>query len=158
MSYTDYLLRLLAPLGIYDLREDSVSGAVAAAFGEALEEVWTLLQRNLADAFPQRAEGEALSRWERLLRLPYRAASAAGRQAVVTYLLSRPEVDCFASSILGALAVCGLEGTVDLVTDAPRIAVTLSPHDLTEQELALAQQFAARFAPAHRKLSWHAAQ
>ena len=34
--YAQYLARLLAPLGVYDLREDSVSGAMVCALGAAL--------------------------------------------------------------------------------------------------------------------------
>ena len=65
--YAGYLARLLTPLGVYDLREDSVSGAMICALGSELDEVYEQLQSGLADAFPQTAGAEALARWEQAL-------------------------------------------------------------------------------------------
>lgn len=155
MAYTEYLVRLLSPLGVYDLREDSVSGAAVAALGETLDECWDELRDSLADAFPATAGEAGLARWERLLPLYYRPEDADARRAMAEFYLSLGEADCFASTIVGALAACGFEAAVDEETAAPSITVTLSGASLTEAELAKLGQYVRNFLPAHRRLVWN---
>ena len=43
-AYQQYLCRLLEPLGIYELSENSISGAELAALGESLDELEAQLE------------------------------------------------------------------------------------------------------------------
>lgn len=154
MAYAQYLTRLLAPLGVYDLREESISGAAVAALGDALDEAYAVLRQDLEDAFPQTAGEAALPLWERLAPSPYRPENAEDRRALAVFLLSRPDVDCFASSIEALLTLLGIEGEVDELTEAPEIGVTLPQM----AGLAELKQLVQSFVPAHRSISWHIAE
>lgn len=158
MGYTAQLQQLLSPLGVYDLGESSVSGAMVTALGEALDALRQELDGTLADSFAQSAGATAMALWEQLLPLHYHPPTLAQRQAMANFYLTRPEIDCFAASVLAALNACGLTGTVDAVTEAPKIAITLPQTNLSEADVARIKQFVANFVPAHRKISWHTAQ
>ena len=70
--YEAYLRNLLAPLGIYDLTEHSVSGAAVCALGAGLDAVDNRLAVIERESLTATAEDEGLTRREAL-----RAASAA---------------------------------------------------------------------------------
>ena len=130
--YADYLMRLLEPLGVYDLRESSVSGAMLCALGAALDEISGQMQSDLRDAFPQNAED--LSRWERLLPPLPAQAGPETRRAGIVHLLSRPEVCCSAEAIRAALAACGIPA--DVAADGQDEAtVTLSAAQFSDPDV-----------------------
>lgn len=154
MAYFDYLQRLLSPLGVYDLSEESISGAALAAFGDALDEIWASLQATLRDAFPQTAGEAAINQWEQLAPTHPQPASLVQRQAAVTYLLSQKGAGCCsAADAMQALAVCGLDAEVDETANAPRITFRLSTQDLSLEEKAHFQVFVRKLVPAHLQIT-----
>ena len=60
--YEGYLRDLLAPLGIYDLTERSVSGAAVCALGTGLDDVSDRLEEIEREALTATAEDEGLDR------------------------------------------------------------------------------------------------
>lgn len=154
MAYFDYLQRLLSPLGVYDLSEESISGASLAAFGDALDEIWELLQTTLRDAFPQTAGEAAISQWEQIAPTHPQPGSLAQRQEAVTYLLSQKGAGCCsAADAVQALAVCGLDAEVDETANAPRITFRLSTQGLSQEEKSHFRVFVRKLVPAHLQMT-----
>lgn len=153
MGYFDYLQRLLSPLGVYDLSEDSISGSALAAFGAELDGIWETLQAALRDAFPQTAGEAAIGQWEQLAPTHPQPASLSQRQEAVTYLMSRKGACCSAADAVQALAVCGLDAEVDETANAPRITIRLSTQGLSQEEKAHFEAFVRKLVPAHLKLT-----
>ena len=153
MAYKEYLQRMLSPLGVYDLSEESISGASVAALGEVLDDVWNSLQNTLRDAFPQTAGEEAISLWEQIAPTHPRPAILAGRQEALTYLLSRKGVGCAAADAEQALAVCGVDAEVDETANTPRITFRLSTQGLSLEEKAHFQVFVRKLVPAHLQIT-----
>lgn len=115
MGYTTYLTRLLEPLGVYDLREGSISGACVAALGEAMDEVAAELDETLREAIVPTAEGFGLQLWEQALKLPVQDTVEA-RRAALQHLLGAEPVCCSALQLQRQLKACGIDAVL-YVTD-----------------------------------------
>ena len=148
--YAGYLARLLAPLGVYDLREDSVSGAMLHALGGELDEVHALLRSGLADAFPQTAGAGALAQWERILPRHGIDPDPDDRRAALTALLGGEEVRCSAEAIAAVLAACGIPARLE-AGGQNRVTVTVPAGvpDNAEQQLLI-----RALVPAHLGIDW----
>lgn len=143
MGYTAYLSRLLAPLGVYDLREESLSGACIAALGEAMDELAAELAEGLNEAVLTTAQAEGLTHWERLLPLPAQTAVEARREALQSLLCAEP-VCCSAYRLQQQLAACGIDAVL-YVTDQ---TVTVRS-DSVPAEGSRARQLIEALLPAH---------
>jgi len=154
MAYFDYLQRLLSPLWVYDLSEESISGASLAAFGDALDEIWDELQATLRDAFPQNAGEAAIGQWEQIAPTHPRPTALAQRQAAVTWLLSHKGAGCCsAADAVQALALCGLEAEVSNDANKAEITVRLSTQDLSAEELSQTRILVRKLIPAHLQIT-----
>lgn len=153
MAYFDYLQRLLSPLGVYDLSEESISGASMAALGEALDGIWDHLQSTLRDAFPQTAGEAAISQWEQIAPPHPRPATLAQRQEALTHLMSRKTASCSAADAVRALAACGLDAEVDETANAPKITVRLSTQGLPQEEQSNVSLLVRKLVPAHLRMT-----
>lgn len=86
MGYTAYLTKLLRPLGVYTLEDQSLSGGELYAVGKALDAVEQTITAGLRDAIPVTAEKEALQEYFRLS--PLRPSGDAGDyRAVLLWIL-----------------------------------------------------------------------
>ena len=85
--YEGYLRDLLAPLGIYDLTENSVSGAAICALGTGLDDVSDRLAEIEREAPTATAEDEGLDRREALFARRPAAVTAEDRRAAIAALL-----------------------------------------------------------------------
>lgn len=85
--YEQYLRALLAPLGVYDLTEGSVSGAELAALGSGLDLVEAALDAAEREALTATAEDAGLSRREALFARRPAARTAEERRAAIAALL-----------------------------------------------------------------------
>lgn len=148
--YAGYLARLLAPLGVYDLREDSVSGAMLCALGSELDEVYEQLRAGLADAFPQTAGAEALARWEQALPRHGADADPDHRRAALAYLLGQDEVSCSLAAIRAALEACGVPAGLEM-SGQNTVTVTAAPGVAGDAELNL---LIRGLIPAHLGIVW----
>ena len=144
MGCADHLRRLLAPLGVYDLGAASVSGAMADALGDALDEVRQIVSDGLRDAFPQTAA--ALAPLELALP-PHGAGTAEQRRAAIVHLLGQGDVCCSADQLEAALAACGTPARLTLSGD------TVSVHTALPETAARAALVRAML-PAHLDMDW----
>ena len=153
MAYYDYLQRMLSPLGVYQLGEESLSGAMLAALGDALDGVCGFIEAGLRDAFPQRAGEEALSRWEGIGPVHPKPDTLVQRQEALTFLLSRKGICCSAADAQQALAVCGIPAVVDESSNAPRITVRLSTQGFSQHQKSEFNLFLRNLVPAHLQIT-----
>ena len=80
--YEEYLKALLAPLGVYRLDRDSLSGAELYALGKGLDQVSARLETVERECVTATAEDEGLRRREALfLRRPASTTLKEGRAA-----------------------------------------------------------------------------
>lgn len=85
--YEAYLRMLLSPLGVYDLSEDSVSGAELHALGVGLDAAAEKLETAERESLTATAEDEGLNRRETLFVRRPAAAAAEDRRAAIAALL-----------------------------------------------------------------------
>ena len=144
MGCADHLRRLLAPLGVYDLRAASVSGAMADALGDALDEVRQIVSDGLRDAFVQTAA--ALAPLELALP-PHGGGTVEQRREAIAHLLGQGDVCCSAAQLEAALAACGIQASLTLSGD------TVSVHTALPETAARAALVRAML-PAHLDMDW----
>lgn len=152
MGYGDYLRKLLAPLAVYELRPESVSGAALDALGTALDAVYDTVRGNLLDAFPQTARADALTQWERALPR-HGDGTPAQRQAGITHLLAQEDVCCSAARIEAALAACGIAAALEM-DGTNSVRVTTQRTGLTEAACAELGLLVRAMIPAHLGITW----
>ena len=113
MTYYDYLCALLEPMRIYRTERGSISGGELYAAGAALDGAQKRLDDAGRESILPLAEGEGLSRREKLFsRCPVRASTALRREAVAA--LARIGADGFTlSEINAALVGCGIPAAVE---------------------------------------------
>ena len=111
MGYRDYLAGLLRPLGVYDLSQESFSGAELAALGAALDAAQAQLETVLREALLETAQGLGLERYEALLTHRPPTQTAAQRRAALEALLRMNGTS--AAALNAALAGCGVRARVD---------------------------------------------
>ena len=107
--YEAYLRELLAPLGIYDLSESSVSGAAVCALGAGLDDVSERLETIEQEALTATAEDEGLNRREALFARRPAAATAADRRAAIAALLQIDGESLTPSAIDRTIRGCGIK-------------------------------------------------
>ena len=84
--YEVFLRELLEPLGIYDLSEESVSGAEIFALGAGLDTVSQQLERTEREALTATAQEEGLTRREALFaRRPAADTPEERRKAIAEF-------------------------------------------------------------------------
>ena len=107
--YERFLQDLLAPLGIYDLRPGSVSGAAVYALGGGLDAVWEHLETTEREALTTTAEDEGLDRREALFARRPAASTAEDRRAAIAALLQIDGDSLTPSAIDATLRGCGIK-------------------------------------------------
>ena len=129
MGHEEYLIRLLRPLGVYDLRAASVNRGELAAYGEGLDSGLELLERMEREMTLATAESDGLDMVESLL--PYRPASetAEERREALAALL-RIGGDSFTlSAINDTISGCGIRARA-AEGDRPGYVEITFPHTL----------------------------
>ena len=113
MSYTNELVSMLRPLGVYSFREGSFSLAELQALGEALDEADAVLAGNQKESIVMTAQNEGLSRWEALFRskTPERAVEA--RRAAIAGFLAIGGDSFTLAAINACLNACGVSCVVE---------------------------------------------
>lgn len=85
--YEQYLQALLAPLGVYDLSEGSISGSAVYAAGTGLDQVNEQLEITERESLTATAEGEGLDRREALFARKPAAVTPEERRLAIAALL-----------------------------------------------------------------------
>ncbi len=112
-GYAAYLRAMLRPLGVYDLREQSCSGAELEAIGAGLDAAAGERAEDLRQTLGPTATEPGLRRWESLLWYTAPGSSLADRRAVLCALLA-VSWDSFTPAALTAAArACGVLCTIE---------------------------------------------
>lgn len=112
MGYSDYLRRLLGPLGIYDLSAGSLSGSELDALGSAFDGISAQLDYAERESALSTSESEGLDRREALFaRTPVHYSTALRRAAIAALL--RIDEGCFTlNAINDTISGCGVKALV----------------------------------------------
>ena len=113
MTYYDYLCRLIEPMRIYRTERGSISGGELYAAGKALDSADDAIGYAEKEGLLQTAEGEGLTRREKLFsRCPVSVSTALRREAVAA--LARIGTDSFTlDAINSTLGGCGIKALAE---------------------------------------------
>ncbi len=107
--YADYLIRLLSPLGIYDLSETSAGGAAVYALGDGLDAAEETLEYVEREGCTATAQGEGLDRREALFARRPAAFTEEDRRAAIAALLQIDGDSLTPGAIDATLRGCGIK-------------------------------------------------
>ena len=122
MGYAQNLIGLLAPLGVYNLREESCSGACIQALGEEMDAVMLVLEQGLRESCVATALDEGLAIWERTLGGPVQPHVDGRRLSIQTRLYS-DTVACSGSAMERTLSACGIDVMLSIEAGGQTIVV-----------------------------------
>ena len=149
MTYYDYLCALLEPMRIYRTERGSISGGELYAAGAALDGAQEKLDDAGRESILPLAEGEGLSRREKLFsRCPVRASTALRREAVAA--LARIGADGFTlSEINAALIGCGIPAAVEETAEKGVVRVRFPGTVGVPEEFPQVEQIILDIIPCH---------
>ena len=107
--YAEYLIRLLAPLGVYDLEETSVSGGAVYALGDGLDEAAETIDYVEREGNTATAQEEGLDRRESLFARRPAASTPEDRRAAIAALLQIDGDSLTPNAIDATLRGCGIK-------------------------------------------------
>lgn len=108
-QYGQYLRELLAPLGVYELAEGSVSGSELDALGERLDAASGRLMAVEREALTATAEDEGLDRREALFRRRTAAVTPEQRRSAIAALLQIDGDSLTPEMIDRTISGCGIK-------------------------------------------------
>lgn len=113
MTYYDYLCRLIEPMCIYRTERGCISGGELYAAGKALDNADDAIGYAEKEGLLQTAEGEGLTRREKLFsRCPVHVSTALRREAIAA--LARISADSFTlDAINSTLGGCGIRAIAE---------------------------------------------
>lgn len=120
--YGDYLKRLLAPLGVYDLTEGTLNESELYALGEQLDRVAEQLEHTEREAILATAEQEGLEWRERLFPGQPAAQTVLDRRSAIRALLQIDGDSLTPGAIDRAILGCGIPAkTIEVDTGHLRV-------------------------------------
>lgn len=120
--YEEYLRALLAPLGVYRLDRDSLSGAELYALGRGLDAVSDRLDSVEREGVTATAEGEGLRRRESLFLRRPAATTPEERRAAIAALLQIDGDSLTPEAIDRTIRGCGIRAqAIELGTNQVRV-------------------------------------
>lgn len=120
--YEEYLRALLAPLGVYRLDRDSLSGAELYALGRGLDAVSDRLERVERESVTATAEDEGLRRREALFLRRPAAVTPEERRAAIAALLQIDGDSLTPEAIDRTIRGCGIRAqAIELGTNRVRV-------------------------------------
>ena len=123
MNYTDELVNMLRPLGVYTFREGSFSLAELQALGAALDAADAVCADGQRESIVMTAAGEGLSKMESLFRSPPPAKTIQARRAAIAGFL-QISGDSFTPEALNrCLCACGVACRVEETGEVNRVKV-----------------------------------
>ena len=161
MPYYEFLCELLSPLRVYRTERGTVSGSELYAAGEALDEAADALEHAEREGILPLAEGEGLSRRERLFsRCPASPTTALRREAIAA--LSRINDDCFTLDAINAtISGCGIHARAEETESAGVIRVSFPNTAGVPEEFERIRRIVLDIIPCHlltefyfRYLTW----
>lgn len=120
--YEEYLKALLAPLGVYRLDRDSLSGAELYALGKGLDHVSERLEAVERESVTETAEGEGLQRREALFLRRPASTTLKERRAAIAALLQIDGDSLTPEAINRTISGCGIRArAIELGTNKVRV-------------------------------------
>ena len=120
--YEEYLRALLAPLGVYRLDGDSLSGAELHALGKGLDGVSARLDQVERESLTETAEDEGLRRREALFLRRPASTTLKERRAAIEALFQIDGDSLTPEAINRTISGCGIRArAIELGTNAVRI-------------------------------------
>ena len=123
MSYTDELVNLLRPLGVYSFREGSFSLAEMQALGTVLDAADETLDENLRESIVMTAEDTGLSRVEALFRSRPPAQTVQARRAAIAGFLQISGDSFTLEAINRCLIACGVSCVVEEKSEVNHVRI-----------------------------------
>lgn len=154
MASLEEMKRILAPLGFYDLTEDSVVSKELTTYALEFDRIRDELSVILCEAMIPTAEDTGLSQRERLFGSPHEELTAQERRGRLIYRLSLMQEDFTRAGIARALLSLGYSGTVteDLENETLLLEKINGSEDPADY-LAVVEG-ARELLPAHLRLSF----
>ncbi len=112
MAYADYLRRLLHPLRVYAMAEDSFSGAELEAIGTAMDEVFAERAEQLRQTLIPTATEEGLALWEQLMHYAPVSATMEDRRKALAALMAISWDGFTPAALSAAVLGCGVNCTI----------------------------------------------
>ena len=154
MGYVAYLRNLLRPLGVYNLAENSFSGAELAALGAALDELDAYAQEKMREALVMTAEDGGLSAMESLFPYLHTASSVEDRREALSGFLQVSGDSFTEESLCRCLSACGTQCLV-FETETPNTVCVRFPKVAGEPEnLAEKQKIIESILPCHLQVEY----
>ena len=126
--YEEFLRRLLAPLGVYRLDRDSLSGAELYALGRGLDAVSDRLDEVEREGVTATAEDEGLRRREALFLRRPAAVTPEERRAAIAALLQIDGDSLTPEAISRTIRGCGIRAqAIEIGTNRVRVAFPGTP-------------------------------
>lgn len=113
MSYTNELVSMLRPLGVYSFREGSFSLGELQVLGKVLDEADAVLAGNQKESVVMTAEDEGLSKWEALFRSKTPQRTVQARRAAIAGFLAIGGDSFTLAAINACLTACGVACVVE---------------------------------------------
>lgn len=155
MGYAEYFRTLLQPLGVYELAENSFSGAELSALGAVLDAVCAQIERGLREASPLTAESEGLTYYEQLLGVLPESRSLAARRAAIAAMLQVGGDSFSVAGITNSLAACGVTAKVEQ-TNTPGTVIVSFPGTMGVPEgIERMQAIMELFLPCHLAVEYY---
>lgn len=155
MGYSDYLQRLLEPLGVYSFAPGTLSRAELAGLGAGLDGAADALAFGEREALLMTAEGAGLDRRSSLYaRQPVQASVQLRREALAA-LECIGEGDFTLSAINAALAGCGVKAEVQELPEKGHVRVIFPNVGGVPAEFAQIEGIILDILPCHLEVEFY---
>lgn len=152
--YEEYLKALLAPLGVYRLDRESLSGAELYALGKGLDAVSDRLDLVERESLSETAEGEGLDRREALFLRRPASTTLKERRAAIAALLQIDGDSLTPEAINRTISGCGIRArAVELGTNKVRVEFPETAG--TPQDFAQIEKIILDILPCHLDVEFY---
>lgn len=148
MGYSDYLIQLLKPLGVYDLENNGYNVAELTVLGMALDECCGVCETLERECFISTAEDYGLSMYEAIMPKHYAYLVNTRRAALIAMLSVNNS--CFTEKALNeALSGCGEPTAVSETGEAMQVIVDFTDIDMKPVNFELLSNWVESMLPCH---------
>lgn len=151
MGYTDYLIKMLKPLGVYNLYDNSYNWAELKVLGDAMDECCSEIEILERECVIPTAEDYGLTLYEQILPRHYAIATATRRKAIISMLSVNNS--CLTESLLNSmLSGCGEPTTVTEVENASQVIVDFTDVFGKPTNSLLLEKWVEKMLPCHLEI------
>ena len=154
MGYAEHLRKLLRPVGVYELRAESLSGGELEALGEAFDRLYGSITTDLQEALPITANGSGLLSYEELTGYPMLQLSVAQRRLALTGLLRMIHRGATEDSLTDAAAFTGVQPIFDESSLPQKLIVQLPGASSDARIRAAIEDYLRLLLPCHLTLEF----